>query len=187
MSIMTRLIRLCKADIHGVMDQLEDKGLLLKQCLREMEEELVRKEQSLNHAMSLKKKAIQDIENYTAEIDRIEQDLATAIQKEKDDISRFLIKKLKPLIAHREALQRHIISLDQQIVELRQCLDAQRLQKDQIELKAAEYFRKLEREKWDNALSNIPVGLSAHEVSDEDIEVELMRRKEAINKGGGIV
>ena len=33
MSIMTRFVRIFKADIHGVMDQLEDKGLLLKQYL----------------------------------------------------------------------------------------------------------------------------------------------------------
>ena len=31
MGIMTRIMRLCKADLHGVMDQLEDKELLLKQ------------------------------------------------------------------------------------------------------------------------------------------------------------
>ena len=37
MGIMARVIRLCKADLHGVMDQLEDKDLLLKQHLREMQ------------------------------------------------------------------------------------------------------------------------------------------------------
>ena len=34
MGIMTRFMRLCKADMHGVIDRLEDKGLLLKQYLR---------------------------------------------------------------------------------------------------------------------------------------------------------
>jgi len=41
MAILTRIIQLFKADIHGVMDQLEDQGLLLKQHLRDMEESLV--------------------------------------------------------------------------------------------------------------------------------------------------
>ena len=48
MGIMTRMLRLCKADVHGVMDQLEDKGLLLKQYLREMETSLGHKEQQVN-------------------------------------------------------------------------------------------------------------------------------------------
>ena len=40
MSILTRMIRLCKADIHGVMDEMENKELMLKQHLRDMEEAL---------------------------------------------------------------------------------------------------------------------------------------------------
>ena len=47
MGIMTRFTRLCKADLHGVLDQLEDKGLLLKQSLRDMESEIGRKETKL--------------------------------------------------------------------------------------------------------------------------------------------
>ena len=41
MGIMTRFIQLCRADIHGVMDQIEDKGLLMdkekfrKRCLED--------------------------------------------------------------------------------------------------------------------------------------------------------
>ena len=31
MGIFSRMVKLCTADLHGVMDQLEDKGLLLKQ------------------------------------------------------------------------------------------------------------------------------------------------------------
>ena len=37
MGILSRVVRLCKADLHGVMDQMEDKELLLKQHLREMQ------------------------------------------------------------------------------------------------------------------------------------------------------
>jgi phage shock protein A len=44
MAILTRIFRLFKADIHGIMDQIEDQGLLLKQHLRDMEESLVQKE-----------------------------------------------------------------------------------------------------------------------------------------------
>ena len=40
MGLFSRITRLCRSDLHGVMDQLEDKNLLLKQYLREMEEAL---------------------------------------------------------------------------------------------------------------------------------------------------
>ena len=48
MGVMTRIFRLFKADLHGVMDQVEDKTLLLKQCVREMEGSLQEKRQRLD-------------------------------------------------------------------------------------------------------------------------------------------
>jgi phage shock protein A len=47
MGILTRIVRICKADIHGVMDHIEDQGLLLKQHLRDMEKALSEKEAGL--------------------------------------------------------------------------------------------------------------------------------------------
>ena len=55
MGIMTRLIKICKADVHGVMDQLEDKALLLKQHLRDMQETLTAKETELKKMMTSQK------------------------------------------------------------------------------------------------------------------------------------
>ena len=49
MSIATRFVRLWKADLHGVMESIEDKGLLLKQCLREMQDEVENREAALNN------------------------------------------------------------------------------------------------------------------------------------------
>ena len=54
MGILSRFFRICKSDIHGVMDLLEDRELLLKQHIRDMETALAddraglnRKEQAL--------------------------------------------------------------------------------------------------------------------------------------------
>ena len=57
MAIITRMIRLFKADIHGVMDQIEDQGLLLKQHLRDMEATLVQKEAGLKKMVLAKEQA----------------------------------------------------------------------------------------------------------------------------------
>ena len=51
MGIMTRVVKIFKADIHGVMDQLEDPSLLLKQHLRDMEEALNEKEVKLKKVL----------------------------------------------------------------------------------------------------------------------------------------
>ena len=43
MNLFDRISILMKADAHGVMESLEDRSRLLKQCLRDAEAELERK------------------------------------------------------------------------------------------------------------------------------------------------
>ena len=50
MGIASRMVNIFKADVHGVVDQFEDQGLLLKQYLRDMAEALSQKEAELYSA-----------------------------------------------------------------------------------------------------------------------------------------
>ncbi len=183
MSILTRVTRICRADIHGVMDQLEDRGLLLNQYLREMETELERKETRLEQIMASREQAQQEYLANTREREKVEQDLAMAIEKDKDDIARFLIKKLKPLTHHQEELSSHIEALDREITQFRQTVEEQRFQYEQLQLKSREYFHKTERQQWEQTLSPVIPGGYSQELSEEEVELELLRRKESI-KGG---
>jgi phage shock protein A len=97
MAILTRIFQLFKADIHGVMDQIEDQGLLLKQHLRDMQESLVQKETQLKKMGTARDQAQQEFQMGKKETDNLESDLEVAIKKDRDDIARMLIKKLKPL------------------------------------------------------------------------------------------
>lgn len=184
MGIMTRFVRLCKADIHGVMDQMEDKGLLLKQHLRDMREELDKKEVRLAGMLASREEAQRERENRSREYETLEQDLALAISGEKDDIARMLIRKLKPLAHHRDALDRHIQALDTDIARFRTALEEQRLLYEQLQLKASEHLRRAERQQWKEAMAeSIPHCCLGAEPAEAEIELELMRRKEAV-KGG---
>ncbi len=184
MAVMTRFVRLCKADIHGVMDQLEDKGLILKQYLRDMEQEIERKEARLKRIVTSRDQTKREHEKYTRESEKLEQDLSVAIEKDKDDIARLLIKKLKPVAYHRDELGRYVETLGQEIHQLKECLEEQRLQYQHLQLRCSEYFQGVERQQWEKTMSAIvPSGIS-REPSEEEVELELLQRKEAI-KGGG--
>jgi len=93
MGIMTRVLRLWKADMHGVMDQLEDKALLLKQCLREMESSLEQKQNRMRQLRRTCEQIRNDLAVRHKERERVENDLALAVRKEKDDIAKLLIRK----------------------------------------------------------------------------------------------
>jgi len=183
MGIITRFTRLCKADIHGVIDQLEDKGLLLRQVLRDMEEDLDRKEARLQQMRASRDQAHREFERYTQECEKLENDLEAAIEKDKDAIARSLIKKLKPLSWHRDELQRHVKTLEQEIVHFRECVDEQRLQYEQLQLRSREYFHRTRREEWEKVVSGITGYDASREPSDEEIELELLQRRQAC-KGG---
>jgi phage shock protein A len=179
MSIATRFVRLCKADIHGVMDQMEDKGLLLKQYLRDMEEELDRKETTLRRLQASRDQSHRDHDRHTQECQKLEGDLALAIEKEKDDIARMLIRKIKPQNSHRDGLLLHIEALDKDIAQFRGCLEEQRLLYKQLQLRATEHFCRAERQEWEEAIAIISPHGTPLELSDSEVELELLRRKDA--------
>jgi phage shock protein A len=115
MALFTRIIRLFKADIHGIMDQIEDQGLLLKQYLRDMEESLNQKEAQFKKMVHSRDQAQQAYQTGKKETANLEQDLEVAIKKDRDDIARMLIKKLKPLTRIQADRHSHIQAKSQRI------------------------------------------------------------------------
>ena len=183
MSILARIFRLFKADIHGVMDQIEDQGLLLKQHLRDMEEALVLKEAKLKQMCFAKDQARQDYEKGKKESNNLEQDLEVAIRKDRDDIARMLIKKLKPLHRIQSERDRYLDRLNHEIEALKEDIAQQRLQFEQLRQQAAEFFHRSVTLKKDYSWPTPPDDFNLHDLSPEEIEIELLQRKEAL-KGG---
>jgi len=183
MALLTRIIRLCKADIHGVMDQIEDQGLLLKQHLRDMEESLVQKETQLKKMGIKRDHARQEFQKGKKETDNLESDLEVAIKKDRDDIARMLIKKLKPLTRIQTERSNHIDLLNHEMGQFKENLEQQRLQYEQLKQKATAYFHRTETQRWDAPWPAAPSGFSVQELSEEEVELELLQRKEAL-KGG---
>jgi len=183
MALLSRIVQLFKADIHAVMDQIEDQGLLLKQHLREMEESLVEKEMQLKKMRSALDQTLQDHQKGEKETGNLQQDLQVALKKDRDDIARMLIKKLKPLSRLQSERRNHIDRLNHEIDQFKAYIEQQRLQYEQLRQKAAEYFYRKERQNWEPIWPAAQSGLRLQELSDEEVELELIRSKEAL-KGG---
>jgi phage shock protein A len=180
MGILTRMARLCKADLHGVMDSLEDRQLLLRQHLREMEEALARMEAEIGRAAAARREMEEEMARRANAIAKLERDLTVAVEKEKDDIARMLIRRLQPLRAHQSELERRIETACQCLVQQRGLLDARRLQYDQLKLKSSLFDHNFRPEHWDAGLADEAV----QRPSEEEIELELMQLKEAQASGG---
>jgi len=185
MSIFSRMLRLCKADLHGVMDQLEDKGLLLKQCLREMEESLKRKEVRLDQIARAGEQIRRTLARHNEESLKLEQDLELAVGKDKDEISRMLIRKRRTLQSACRQLQRQLDTLAEEQGQVAGTLEKQRLQYEQLKAKAAAFCRQAEEPRLEDSLETMDGAFAWLTPSEEEVELELLQRKEAARKGGG--
>lgn len=184
MGILTRIMRLCKADLHGVMDQLEDKDLLLKQYLREMETSLQEKENHLNQMVRREEDIRRDLELRSKEIDKLEQDLALSLRKEKDDIARLLIRKQRGQKTVCDQLSLQLRSLEEERERVGRLLGEQRLQYGQLKVKAAAFSARAEQRSFDAAGAILGDSELCPVTDEKEIELELLRRKEALESGG---
>ena len=194
MGIMARVVRLFKADLHGVMDHLEDKGLLLKQHLREMEDALSRKAAHVSNLKTSRNRLIQTHTTHVKDAEKTEQNIETAIKENKDPMARRLIARKQPLDQLLRALDLMIERMDNRIVLLEDSLKNQRLVYERIKHGSEEYFFVKAQQKLDADLVLIDAGAPslgtppgpgcAPDHDNDEIELELFRRKKAIHQEG---
>jgi phage shock protein A len=130
-----------------------------------------------------REQAQQEYQKGKKETDNLESDLEVAIKKDRDDIARMLIKKLKPLSRIQTERRNHIDLLNHEMAQFKENFEQQRLQYEQLKQKATTYFHRAEKQRWQEQWSAAPSGFSVDELSEEEVELELLQRKEAV-KGG---
>lgn len=184
MAILSRMMRLFKADVHGVMDQLEDKGLLLKQYLREMEASLEDKEGRLNRIEQAVRQTDSDLVQREEEVQKLENDLNLAVRKERDDIARMLIRKRRSLQGSCEQLKHQAEALIQEKNRLSETLARQRLQYDQLKVKVTAFRQQARPEGFKDVTAAEGLSQTWRAPTEEEIELELLQRKEALQEGG---
>ena len=177
MGVMTRIFRLFKADLHGVMDQVEDKTLLLKQCVREMEGSLQEKRQRLDGLNRISRQMDAEREARERERQKVSADLDLAVRKEKDDIARVLIRKRLVLEADDDRLARRRQQLDAEHARLGEVIRHQEEQLERLKVKCAAYWQETE-----SCTGGDPAGHIYP--SEEEVELELLRCKESAAQGG---
>lgn len=182
MAIMTRILRLWKADIHGVMDQLEDKELLLKQYLREMKSSLNDEEERLQRTSSIIERLKNLISECKEEIAKLEKDLELALRKDNDEIAKILIRKQRGQQRYSEEMQRKLEGLELEQAESIAILNEHRLQYETMRAKTEAYCQNKKITKDKDSFSKRHIFSGFGSLDNTEIELELMRRKEAMSR-----
>lgn len=190
MTFLKRFARMLRADMHGLLDVLEDKTLLLKQCLRDMEEDLESERYLLARLRMTKENTDQQLEQKQTELENFENGIQTAMDRQEDRIARILIRRRITTEAHIQALIRQNAALIQELERALENHERRRLRYEEIKLRADEYSLKKEQArimkttKAAEALNGLQDPWNGAP-TEAAVELELLRRKGAMGMPSG--
>ncbi len=178
MALINRVSRLFKADFHAVLDQIEEPEQLLKQAIRDMEDELAATEQRIalsaqdQDALSVRKG---EIDGSLAEID---EQLDLCFESEKDDLAKTLIKKKLEAERLQKRLNTKCEANERYLAEQRKMLDENRTALDGLRQKA-ELFAQRTPAHANGASEFDDIAWMAREmtVGDDEVEIAYLREK----------
>ncbi len=180
MALINRISRLVKADFHAVLDQIEEPEQLLKQAIRDMEDELAENEQRIRlcahdqEALAVRKSELE------ATIAEVDAQLDLCFKSKKEDLAKNQIRKkleaeriLKRLNSNHEAKQRYLEEQRATLEENRATLDSLR--------QKAELFAKRAPAQTEGASEFDDFAWMAREmnVSDDEVEIAFLKEKDA--------
>jgi len=168
--LFDRIAMLLKADAHGMLEALEERSLLLKQCVREAERELDRKRARLETVREEEKRLREALARREDEVRALDEDVTLALAGGKEDLARFAIRRLIPRRNDTNALRAEI---DTRVEEARAL--AERLEAQQAELE--DLKARVRADLARHAGPGEPSWLAEPVVADEEVELELMRRR----------
>lgn len=170
MALINRMTRLFTADLHAVLDRLEEPDVLLKQALREMEDDVALREQRARFLEHERDESTQRADGLEHDLAQLAQQLDVCFESAAQDLARTLLKRrlemeqlIKRLRARAGAATKALIAETAALDEHRQAFDALR---DKAELLLDESKTALGRP-----------GLYQPSVTDADVEVALLQEK----------
>ena len=180
MALITRISKLFTADRHAVLDRIEEPEVLLRQAIREMEEDLARSEQRvkwLKHEQENLETRRDDIEQSIEEIDG---ELDVCFESGKDDLARSLIKRKLEAQRLSKTIAAKTNASEKTLAELLAGLEENRGQLERMRQKAEVLTENSQTAK---AANGHEFGWSGNEytVGEDEVEVAFLREKQRRN------
>ena len=178
MALINRVSRLFKADFHAVLDHIEEPEQLLKQAIRDMEDDLAATEQRVascahdQDALSVRKSELEDT------LIEIDEQLDLCFESEKDDLAKNLIRKKLEASRLLKGLNAKHVANEKYLAKQRAMLDENRSTLEGLRQKA-ELFAQRTPVPADGGSEFDDIAWMAREmtVSDDEVEVAYLREK----------
>jgi phage shock protein A len=160
-----------RADAHGMMDQLEEHSLVLRQHLREAELEVARKRASLEALDDERRSLRGEGERLEARVAALDADVELARAGEDEALTRYAVRRLLPEQSLLRELFTRAAELDARRARLAEMLSTQEAQLEELRPRVRARLARPERDR--------SAECDAAHVTDEEVELELLRRRRA--------
>ena len=175
MAIMTRLTRLFRADVHAVLDRMEEPDVLLRQAIREMEEEVAQNAQFLRARELERRQAQARLEAIESTRREIAEQLDLCFDAKNEDLARTLLRRRLEGERMGRHLGQRIAGLDKLVTERRAQLEDQRRRLETLRQKAEVFdVDAAQSQSGEGA----PSGVEDFVVTDADVDLALLREQQ---------
>lgn len=178
MRLFERVGRLIRSDAHGIIDQLEERTLLMKQHLRDAELELTHKRACVDELEEEQRRLREQLERLDVRANALDEDVELALEGEREELARFALRKLLPVKEAVRDARGRIAELGSRRDRLGERLAEQELEFEELKLRVDARIAEA-RDKRNAAPS------PSREVADEEIDIELLRRSRTQRAAAG--
>jgi phage shock protein A len=170
MGLIARVGRLFKADVHEILDSIEDPRAVLRQAMRDMQAQIEKHDRALSAADQAKGR----LETVKIEAERTrgesQKKIELCLRSGQEDLARVMLKQRLEAERRTNVLNLQIKEAQDKISRAREVLEAKKAKFKELSEKMAEV--------QDSAVSGAEnQGASAVSVSEAEIEVALLAEK----------
>ena len=177
MTLVSRMSRLFKADVHGMLDWLEEPESVLKQAVRDMEEELAKEKTALEEIQKGKKRFAErktEAQEYCAEVGK---QIALCFETGNDEMAKALIRKQLEAENREKVMEKKIAALDGEETELKEKINAHENKLEAV-LEKMRLFSSSKQSVEESDVFDLVEGSGGFSgVSDEDVEIAFIKEK----------
>lgn len=172
MALISRVTNLFRADLHAVLDSIEEPELLLRQAVREMDEEVTRQQQHVE-VLGQRHELLKGREAETGSLlVELEEQLDVCFDAGNDELARALVRRRLEAEHSLKALQRGRGELEKSLDTLNATLEQNRTRLEEMNNRAAMLASDAGHSQREEAWA-VPNGV----VRDADVEVAFLREK----------
>lgn len=180
MALFTRITRLFRADVHYLLDCIEDPEAMLKQALREMEDEIARDEKAMAENSSREAQLKRECEDCSLNIQQVLKNIDDSLAANEERLARAFVKRKLESERRLVEISNERTARAAEETRLQQRLSLRREKLSEISKKAKlfEEARRIEKRKRDNLLRfTNPAGA----VTEEEVELALLQARKKYN------